>query len=121
MSTYYELLNPNRIINGDLYCQQLESVQQELQIKGPSLVNRKGGLYLNDSGRPHVTIIMQKIILELQWELVPHPPYSLDLTPTDFHFFRSLQNSLDGKNLNNFEATKSTITYFFNDKSEDFY
>ncbi|KOC61443.1 hypothetical protein WH47_06300 [Habropoda laboriosa] len=39
----------------------------------------------------------------------------------DFHIFRSLQNSLNERNLNNFETMKSAIRPFFNNKSEDFY
>ncbi|KOC63024.1 hypothetical protein WH47_04447, partial [Habropoda laboriosa] len=40
---------------------------------------------------------------------------------TDFHTFRSLQNSVDGKNFNNFEAVRSAISSSFNDKSADLY
>ncbi|XP_012058965.1 PREDICTED: leukotriene A-4 hydrolase [Atta cephalotes] len=31
------------------------------------------------------------------WDVLPHPPYSPVLAPSDFHLFRSLQNSLNGK------------------------
>ncbi|KOC67796.1 hypothetical protein WH47_12126 [Habropoda laboriosa] len=41
------------------------------------------------------------------------------LVPIDFHIFRLLQSSFDGKILNNFQAVKSAIS-FFTDKSEDF-
>jgi len=32
------------------------------------------------------------------WDVYLHPPYSPDIVPLDFHLFRSLQNSLIGKN-----------------------
>ena len=37
----------------------------------------------------------QEKIKELQWEvLLPHPPYSLNLAPIDFHLFRSMEHFL---------------------------
>ena len=41
------------------------------------------------------TCDLQKL-LELNWDVLPHPPYSHDLAPSDFHLFWSPQNFLDG-------------------------
>jgi histone-lysine N-methyltransferase SETMAR len=35
-------------------------------------------------------------IQELDWEILPHPPYSPDLSPSDYHLFRSFSNNLRG-------------------------
>jgi histone-lysine N-methyltransferase SETMAR len=35
-------------------------------------------------------------IQELDWEILPHPPYSLDLAPSDYHLFCSLSSNLCG-------------------------
>jgi histone-lysine N-methyltransferase SETMAR len=40
-------------------------------------------------------------IQEVDWEILPHPPYSPDLTPSDYHLFRSLSNNLCGVSFNN--------------------
>jgi hypothetical protein len=37
----YELLGPNKIINSEVYCQQLDQVNECLEEKRPHLVNRK--------------------------------------------------------------------------------
>ena len=34
---------------------------------------------------------------KLGYEVLPHPPYSPDLLPTDYHFFNHLNNFLQGK------------------------
>jgi histone-lysine N-methyltransferase SETMAR len=34
---------------------------------------------------------------EIQWELLEHLPYSLDLAPSDSHLFGSLKTHLGGK------------------------
>ena len=31
------------------------------------------------------------------WEVMPHPPFSPDLAPSDYYLFSSLQNHLNGK------------------------
>lgn len=36
-------------------------------------------------------------IRELGWELLPHPSYCLDATPSDYHFFRSIGHFLREK------------------------
>ena len=43
---------------------------------------------------------------------VLHPPYSPVLAPSDYYLFRSLQNSLNGKTLNDGEAVKSHLDKF---------
>jgi histone-lysine N-methyltransferase SETMAR len=40
-------------------------------------------------------------IQELDWEILPDPPYSPDLAPSDYHLFRSLSNNLRGVSFNN--------------------
>jgi hypothetical protein len=53
----------------------------------------------NVQARPHTAQATQERIQELQWELLEHPPYSLDLAPTDIHLFGVLNNHLGGKRL----------------------
>ena len=50
-----------------------------------------------------------------------HPPYSPDLAPSDYYSFRSLQNSLNCKTVNDDEAEKSHLVQFFADKDQKFY
>jgi hypothetical protein len=40
-------------------------------------------------------------IQELDWEILPHPPYSPDLAPSGYHLFRSVSNNLRGVSFNN--------------------
>ena len=71
-----------------------------LSITAPPLVratNSKIVVLLHDNSRPHTERVTQEKILELQRPVLPHPPYSSDLAPTDFHLFCSLQNFLKGK------------------------
>jgi histone-lysine N-methyltransferase SETMAR len=94
---YYELLGPNKTINSEVYCQQLDWVNECLKEKRPHLANRKGVVFHQDNARPHVSEMTQQKIKELNWEILDHPSYSPDLAPSDYHLFRSLQNHLNNK------------------------
>ena len=63
------------------------------------------------STRPHVLMTRQKL-LHLDWEVLIHPPYSPDIAPSDFPFFWSLQNSLNGKNFNSLKDCKRYLEQF---------
>jgi histone-lysine N-methyltransferase SETMAR len=45
-------------------------------------------------------------IAKFGWTVLPHPPYSSDLVPSDFHLFGPLKDALCGKR---FEDDKSMI------------
>ena len=61
-------------------------------------VNRCIPLLLHANAKPHTARIRILKLKELKFEVMPHPAYSPDLTPTDFHFFRNLNNFLVDKN-----------------------
>ena len=58
--------------------------------------------------------------LQLGWEVLIHPPYSPDIAPSEFHLFRSLQNSLNGKNFSSLEDCKRHLEQFFAQKDKKF-
>ena len=52
---------------------------------------------------------------------MPHPSYSTDLVPSDYHLFRSLQNHLNGKTFDSNEAVKNELIQCFASKNQNFY
>jgi len=42
-------------------------------------------------------LILLLIMMTIFYEVLPHPPYSPDLAPSDFHLFGSLQEFLGGQ------------------------
>jgi histone-lysine N-methyltransferase SETMAR len=58
---------------------------------------------------------------EMGWELLDHPPYSPDLSPSDFHLFRSLEHFLNKKKFRDIEHLRRELTNFFESKDNEFY
>jgi histone-lysine N-methyltransferase SETMAR len=108
-------------MNSEVYCQQLNRVNECLEEKRQHLVSRKGVVFHQDNARPHVSKMTQQKIKELNCEILDHPPYSPDLAPSDYHLFRSLQNHLNNKKFERFEEVNDAILAYFELKTKKFF
>ena len=109
------------MINSNQYCSQLDQLKAALDEKRPELVNTKRIIFHQDNARPHVSLMTRQKLLQLGWEVLIHPPYSSDIAPSGFHLFRSLQNSLNGKNFSSLEECKRHLEQFFAQKNRKFW
>jgi len=76
---YYELLRPNESITGDRYQLQLNRLNEALLEKRPAVAsNRRKVMLLHDNARSHVAKAVKKTLMQLEWEVLPHPAYSPD-------------------------------------------
>ena len=113
---HFELLEKNQTVDA---VQQMERVKMAIQEKRPNRLHRV--LLLLDNARPHIAKRTKEAIEGYGWEVLPHPPYSPDLAPTDFHPFRSLSNAMRGVSFNNDAELKTCLDGFFGSKTKDFY
>ncbi|GFT94459.1 histone-lysine N-methyltransferase SETMAR [Trichonephila clavipes] len=97
-SSVYELLKQGKTINADLCYNQLDKLNAAIKEKMPELASRKGIVLLHDNARPHPAMVTKQKLNALGWEVLGHPPYSLDISPSDYYLFRYLQNYLMEKN-----------------------
>ena len=58
---------------------------------------------------------------ELSFELLPHPPYSLDLAPSDYYLFAKLEKRLQGKRFYSNEEVITETNAYFEAKDKSFY
>ena len=47
------------------------------------------------------------------WENLPHPSYSPDIAPSDYHLFRSFQSFLDDTECMNYDGVKMAVEEYF--------
>ena len=76
----FELLPPNVAIAAAYCCDQLERLNHKISTTRPGCDNV---LFLHDNARPYTEKTTRLKLLELGWEILPHPPYSPDLAPSD--------------------------------------
>ena len=109
------------LVNSNKYCSQLSQLKAALDRKHPELVNRKCILFYQDNARLHVSLMTRQKLLQLGWEVLIHLPYTPTIAPLDFYLFRSLQNSLNGKNFHSLEDCKRYLEQFFVQKDNKFW
>lgn len=118
---HFSFLKRGETINSDKYCQEIDIMYEKLRIQQPALVNRRGVLLLHDNARPHTAKQIFKKLAELKCEVLPHPPYSPDLSPTDYHFFKHLDRFLIGKVFREEMDVKTAFTEFIASRTLDFF
>lgn len=118
---HYSFLNPGETITSEKYAQQIEEMHRKLQLLQPALVNKKGPILLHDNTRPHVAQPALQKLNELGYEVLPHPPYSPDLSPTDYHFFKHLDNFLQGRCFHSQQDAENAFQEFVESQNMDFY
>ena len=74
-----EFLEPGKTMNAPRYVQTLLKLHRALRDKCPA---RKVNLQ-HDNAQPHTAHLTLKKIENMGWEVLPHPPYSPDLAPSD--------------------------------------
>ena len=83
------------------------------------MIKRKDVVFHHDIARP--LLMTRQKLRELGWEMLMHPPYSPDISPSDYHLFQSMQKSLYGTTLTSRKICKNYLIQFFNQKPQTLY
>jgi histone-lysine N-methyltransferase SETMAR len=64
--------------------------------------------YIN--ARPHASGAVSDILEKYGWQVLPHPPYSPDMSPPAFDVFPKLEKPLRGKRFRSIEEVSNEVT-----------
>lgn len=103
-------------INSDYYAQLIKEIRGKRQKRGKTEL-----WLLHDNAPIHTSHLTKATIDSCGLSLVPHPPYSPDLAPSDFHFFRQLKKDLRGKLFDCAFDLQHHVTDLLNSYSKTFY
>ncbi|UYV83687.1 hypothetical protein LAZ67_23002073 [Cordylochernes scorpioides] len=70
----------------------------------------------HDNAPAHNATVVKNTIKDLGWELLPHPPYSPDLAPSDYHLFTSLGHALKNQEFSNSDILRKWLVDCFDSK-----
>ena len=116
---HYSFLSPGETVTFEKYAQQIDEMRWKLHLQ-PALVGRMGPV-LHSSARPHVTQPVLQKLNKLGHKVLPHMPYSPDLLPTDYHFFKHLDSFLQGNCFHNQQEAENAFQELVEYWSMDFY
>ncbi|KAG5321119.1 MOS1T transposase, partial [Pseudoatta argentina] len=109
-------------ITGDRYRLQLMRLSRALKEKRPLYAQRHDKvILLHDNARPHVAKTVKTYLETLKWEVLPHPLYSPDIAPSDFHLFRSMAHGLADRRFHSYEEAQKWIDSWIASKDMSFF
>lgn len=95
-------------INSEAYVKTLHKLKNRFRRvrhdKNPAEI-----LILHDNARPHTSLRTREHLKKLGWTTLPHPPYSPDLAPSDFHLFGPLKDGLRGRHFDDDESVIQAV------------
>jgi histone-lysine N-methyltransferase SETMAR len=119
---YHELLKPGETVNTHRYRQQMINLNHALIEKRPEWARRHGKvILLHDNAPSHKAKLIQDTLKSLSWEVLPHPPYSPALAPSDYHLFSSMGHALKKQHFKTSEELENWVSEWFASKEENFY
>ena len=87
-----DFLEKETTINFQHYIETLTALKRRIEWIGIS----NETLLQYDNARPHTSAATRDAIQSADFLVLPHPPYSPDLAPSDFHLFPKLKEYLKG-------------------------
>jgi len=112
-----DFLEKETTINSQRYIETLTALKRRIKRIGI----RNGTLLQHDNARSHTSAATRDAIQCLDFSVLPHPPYSPDLAPSDFHLFPKLKEHLKGQRFSCDEEVKSAARKWFQKQNTNFF
>ena len=107
---------------GDRYRLQLMRLSRTLKEKRLLFEQRHDKVILqHEKVRPHVTKPVKTYLETLQWEVLLHPPYSLDIAPFNSHLFRLITHGPAEQHFHSYRDAKKWINSWIVSKKVSFF
>ena len=114
-----DLLPKRSTITGVYYANLLDQLRTAIHEKCPGKLS-KGVLLQQDNARVHTCKVAMDAVERNGYELIPHPAYSPDLSPSDF-LFPNLKKDIRGLHFWSDEEVMMAVEEWVNGKYPDFF
>ncbi|UYV62300.1 SETMAR [Cordylochernes scorpioides] len=107
---------------GVVYFEFLKPGETAVNEKRPEWREKHNKLILQHDNAPaQNATVVKNTIKDLSWELLPHPLYSPDLAPSDYHLFTSLGHALKKQEFSNSDILRKWLVDWFDSKGIEFF
>lgn len=106
-------------IGSETYFNQLDKLNDSLEQNRPELANSIWFHHNNELF--HTSSIVRQKIIQFNWQVLPHPEHSPDLSPTDYYLLPHIKNFLNDKTFVSIQEMQNNLEQFIGGKSKDFY
>jgi len=94
-----DFLTEQRTINAAYYSKLLKDQVKPYFSSKRRVRSVRSFCLLHDNTCPDTATVTKGTLEKIHWEVLPHPTYSSDLAPSDFHLFGPLKEALRGKEI----------------------
>jgi hypothetical protein len=102
---FWELMEENETVTGERYrkflMDNIKPWMQKRRMRVP--------LILQDNARPYKSNAVMEYIREMGWEVLPHPPYSPDMSPPDYDEIDKIKDQSRGKRFSTRDEMRGVI------------
>ncbi len=115
-----DYLQSGQTISGEYYANELRQLREVIKAKRHGKL-KKGVLLLQDNAPVHTACVATTAAAKLGFELLPHPPYSPDLAPSDFFLFPKLKAEISGRRFKSNDEVIDAVEGFFESQDKQFF
>jgi len=101
-----EFVPPGQTVNAAFYVEVLKRLRENVRKKRPHQW-RNTWLLHHDNAPAHAALLTRRVLTDNNMAVVPHPPYSPDLAPSDFFLFTKLKMKLKGRRFQTLEEIQA--------------
>lgn len=106
--------------NTQFYCEALRELRENIRENRRGKLTR-GVLLQHDNASCHTSAVTTATLRELGFEVVPHPPYSPDLAPSDYWLFGPLKQYLRGRRYDTIHEVGQVVNRWLRERPDGWY
>jgi len=105
-----EFVPTGRTVNQVFYLGVLKRLRNSVRRKRPEMWQSGDWFFHHDNAPAHTAISVTAFMARNGMAVLPHPPYSPDMAPSDFFLFPRMKRNLKGKRFADVEEVKRKTT-----------
>jgi len=115
-----EFQEHGRTVNASSYCSLLKRLKTAIRTKRKGLLTQ-GVIVLHDNARPHTACLTLETVEQLGLDVLPHPPYSPDLAPSEYHLFGPMKKMLGWQKFASDTEVQSVVSQWLGQQPASFF